>query len=113
MHDPDFDPYLPPRAPVGTLRKKPAGTESVEGNPWLTVWTRPRGTIRSIVDSDPSRSVILLSVIAGITSTLGNAISKDSGDQMSLSFIIGLALIGGSIGGIFGNLLFGALFRWT
>jgi Yip1 domain len=113
MHDPDFDSYLPPRAPVGNLRKKSAGTERVEGNPWLTIWTRPRGTMREIVETDPSRSVMLLAAISGVNSTLSRLINKNMGDQMTLPMIIAIALIGGSIGGIISNLLCGALFRWT
>ncbi len=113
MHDPDFDPYLPPRAPIGFAKSKAFGTDHVEGNPWLTMWTRPRGTIRMIVDTDPSRSVILLAVIYGISSTLSRSMQKDTGDVLPLPALLGLAFIGGSIGGIIGNWICGALVRWT
>jgi hypothetical protein len=113
MHDPDFDPYLPPRAPVGFRGPKQAGTDRVDGNPWLTIWTQPRGTIRAIVDSDPNRSVILLAMIYGISSTLSRAFQKNSGDTISLPTILGLALFVGSIAGVIGNLIMGALVRWT
>ena len=111
MHDPDFDPYLPPRAPVKLMPSKALGTDAIEGNPWVTIWTRPRGTIRGIVDVDPARSVTLLAMLYGIGSTLGRALQRDAGDALSLPAIIGLALIGGSIGGIIGNRIAGALVR--
>ena len=114
MNDPDFDPYLPPRAPVGKQRPEMFGTaEAIDGNPWLTIWTRPRGTIRSIVDTDPTRSVVVLAMIYGISSTLSRALQNDQGDKLSLPAIIGLALIGGSIGGVIGNYVVGALVRWV
>lgn len=40
--------------------------KSVQGNPWLSIWTQPRKTIRSIVDSDPKRGFILLCAIYGL-----------------------------------------------
>jgi Yip1 domain len=113
MHDPDFDPYLPPRAPVGFQSVKAAPTDGIDGNPWLTVWTRPRGTIRRIVDTDPGRNVALLSIIYGMSQTMNRAMQRDLGDQVSLPVLVLTFLIGGSLGGLLWNVMFGALLRWT
>ncbi len=113
MQDPDFDPYLPPRAPIGFAKPMPSGKDSVEGSPWLTIWTRPRGTIRAIVDTDPTRSVLLLAMIYGISSTLSRSMQRSPGDYLSLSVLLILALAGGSLSGIIINYLMAALVRWT
>jgi hypothetical protein len=42
---------------------------SVE-NPWLSIWVRPRETIRSIVGQNPNRSLWVLAFIYGFTSLL-------------------------------------------
>jgi hypothetical protein len=117
MTDPDFDPYLPPQAPVGFKATTEFTTDAIEGNPWAAIWTRPRATIRGIVDTYPSRCVTLLAMIYGISSTLNSALQRESerdeGNATSLPAILGLALIAGSIGGVIGNLIMGALVRWT
>jgi hypothetical protein len=40
--------------------------KSVQGNPWLSIWTEPRKTIRSIVDTDPKFGYLLLSAFYGL-----------------------------------------------
>jgi len=40
--------------------------KSVQGNPWLSIWTEPRKTIRSIVSADPKFRFLLLSAIYGL-----------------------------------------------
>jgi hypothetical protein len=42
------------------------------GNPYLTIWTQPRLTIRQIVNQDPRYRVILLVVVAGELGALAN-----------------------------------------
>src|SRR5262249_37807789 len=36
------------------------------GNPWLSIWTQPRKTIRSIVGSDPKFGYLLLCIACGL-----------------------------------------------
>ncbi len=113
MNDPEFDPYLPPRAPVGFPKQKSGSTEGIDGNPWLTVWTQPRATIRGIVESDPTKNVLLLSAIYGIATTINNAMSKNGGDALSMPALIAVFLIGGLIGGLLWNVVWGAIMLWT
>jgi len=39
-------------------------------NPWLSIWIKPRATIRWIVNTDPTQQVILLAALGGIAQTL-------------------------------------------
>ena len=77
MGDPyDLDFENPYRAPTADLSAPVqeyglAGTTyPLAGNPWLTIWTRPRATIRHIVNVDPKRDVLLLGSLMGISSLL-------------------------------------------
>lgn len=56
-------------------------------SPWLTIWVKPRETIRRIVDSDPQYQVIVLTVLAGFAESLNRASAKDGGDTFSLPVI--------------------------
>jgi len=40
--------------------------KSVQKNPWLSIWTEPRKTIRSIVDTDPKFGYLLLCAVYGL-----------------------------------------------
>ncbi|MBS0604287.1 MAG: YIP1 family protein [Verrucomicrobia bacterium] len=40
--------------------------KSVEGNPWLRIWTEPKKTIRSIVNTDSKYGFLILSAIYGL-----------------------------------------------
>lgn len=38
----------------------------IEGNPWLSIWVRPRETIRAIVESNPSHKLYWLCALYGL-----------------------------------------------
>jgi len=82
-------------------------------NPWLAIWTRPRETIQQRIDHDPEAWVLALAAIAGIGKLLNNASSESLGDHLDLLTIFVIAVIGGSLAGIFGLYVGGALLRWT
>lgn len=42
-------------------------------NPWFSTWVKPRETMRWIVDTDPTRQVVLLAVLGGIAQFLDRA----------------------------------------
>ncbi len=100
MHDPDFDPYLPPRAPIGLDKPKDHAGEP----PWLTIWTQPRRTIRGIVEADPNYLVLPLAALSGIANSLGQSTRQGSPSPL---VTIGLAIVFGSIAGIIGNHVMG------
>lgn len=82
-------------------------------NPWFSIWTRPRATIQQIIDTDPTRMVILLAALSGISQTLDRASFRSVGDTLELPTILLIALIAGPIGGILSLYIGGALIRWT
>jgi hypothetical protein len=81
--------------------------------PWLKIWTAPRGTIRAIVDSDPTRHVLLLAALGSFTQSLNWVSGNSLGDTVSTWLIIPLALAAGGVGAILSLYIGGALFQWT
>ena len=65
----------------------------VEGNPWLSIWTEPRKTIRSIVNKDPKFGFILLSAVYGLPMALNLAQSFYLTSTIPLWAVIVSALI--------------------
>jgi len=82
-------------------------------NPWLSIWTKPRATIRQIVTHDPNRLVLLLGAVSGFSQALDRAAIRGVGDEMALPLVFLVAAIGGGIGGIVALYLGGWLLRWT
>jgi len=82
-------------------------------SPFLSIWVKPRETIRKIVETDPTKHVILLAMLAGIGQALDRASSRNAGDTIPLLAILGVCIILGPIGGIISLYLGGALYRWS
>ncbi len=70
------------------------------GNPWLTMWTQPRATMRWILDNEPDRWVHLLMMTGGVIGALTRASWKNAGDEMSLGAVLGVYSVVGVIGGL-------------
>jgi hypothetical protein len=47
--------------------------KQAEGNPWLSIWTEPRQTVRSIVKTDPKFGFVVLSAVYGLPMALNLA----------------------------------------
>lgn len=82
-------------------------------NPWFSMWTKPRETMRYIINDNPRKYIIPLAMIYGILTSLDKASSKSMGDDFSLWTILLIAIVGGSIGGICYVYLNAALLKWT
>lgn len=82
-------------------------------SPCLTIWTRPRETIRRVVDSDPEHQVIILAMLSGFAQALTQASARDVGDTLSLPVTLVVCAVAGSIGGIILLYVSGALLRWA
>jgi hypothetical protein len=110
MPEPDSsaNPYAAPQSAPELVEPEFEG-----GNPWRTIWTRPRATIRRIIDTDPQRQVTLLVVQAGIGQALDWAAMRHVGDQLPLTTILGIGVVGGVLGGLIGLHLGGWLLRVT
>ena len=82
-------------------------------SPFLSIWIKPRETIRKIVDTDPTKYVTVLAMLAGIGQALDRASSRNMGDSLPLIALLGLCLIFGPSGGSISLYIGGALYRWS
>ena len=82
-------------------------------NPWLSVWTRPRATIRQQVERDPEAWVLALVAVAGVGHLLSDASARSYGDRMDLPTLLVMALLVGPLFGILGAYVGGWLLRWS
>lgn len=62
-------------------------------NPWITIWTEPRETIRRIIAENPKRSLWVLAAIYGFSSLLNSFQSGSLGVSMGMAPLFLLALI--------------------
>ncbi len=87
------------------------GLEAI-GNPWVTIWTRPRATIRRIVDHDVRYHVTLLAVASGALVWLERqwSLPPSSG---AFPLIVVFAVIAGAIGGLIELYANGAMLKWA
>lgn len=87
------------------------------GNPFFTIWIAPRATIRRIVDTDPTRHVLMLAALGPALLALYGQWSKAVGDNANLSVlwpvwvVVGVAMQAAL--GILGLYISGVLFRWS
>jgi len=81
--------------------------------PWLTIWLRPRATIRQIVGTDPGHRVILLAALSGLFRALDGVSRGNLGDFWPLWVILVLCAVIGPLAGIIGLYLSGIILRWT
>lgn len=79
--------------------------------PWLAIWTKPRTTIRSIVDSDPTRNFVPLAALGGVFQALGQASAAKIGDSRGLLQVLAICTILGPIAGIIGIYVFAFIVR--
>lgn len=82
-------------------------------DPWLSMWTRPRETIRQIVGAGGAYGVLLLAALGGVAQVLDRATSQNLGDEMSVGAIMLAAIVAGPVAGILGLYVFGWLLEQT
>lgn len=82
-------------------------------DPWLSMWTRPRATVRQILDTDPNRGVLLLAVLSGILSSFSSAAGGSVGDLVPLPIIIVACVVIGAVSGLIGLFISGAVLAWV
>ena len=111
---PDHDPYAPPSAPVGGMADDASPTaEHLEGPPLLTIWTRPRSTIRTLVDLRPAHGAIPLAGASGFGGALAQLLQGKPAEELSLGGALGLAAFIGPIAGILVLYVAAAVVRMT
>jgi hypothetical protein len=98
----EFNPYAAPRVQDVVAKSSAAETNEIDlsvDNPFITIWTRPRATIRAIVKTDPYPHVVRLAILGGIVQTLNNASQRNAGDRLPLAAILAIAVLLGPVGG--------------
>jgi hypothetical protein len=88
---------------------------------WLSIWVRPRATIRRIIDADPRKFAVGIAFVAGalamvnIRASLVNAPMPHMHMRMPHIGPLGLALAALFMGAVNVAMLFlfGALYRWS
>ena len=85
--------------------------------PFYTIWTEPRATIRRIVDTNPTRNVIVLVAVGPALNALASQWSKALGNNANLSVLWPLwVVVSVAIQAVLGVLflyIFGIIFRWS
>jgi hypothetical protein len=82
-------------------------------SPFLTIWTRPRETVRTILLQNPELYVTLLACLAGIKETLDRAAMRNMGDKTPVPIVVASALILGPLSGLFSLWMFSHLVLWA
>jgi len=77
--------------------------------PWISIWTRPRATLRQVLDTDPRRFVFRLAALGGVACALRLASTSGFGDTHPASVVLAVCIAGGAIGGILALFLFTSL----
>ncbi len=84
----------------------------VIGNPWATIWTKPRATIRRIVETDVRYQVTFLAILSGGLIWLERRWSNPS-TAAAFPMLVVIAVIVGAIAGIIELYVNGALLKWA
>ncbi len=89
-------------------------------NPFISIWTKPRQTVRQMIEEKNSRLIFLLVVLSGYTAILTTALDTDADETFGIpGLLIGGLIISpllGAIGLAIGSLisiLVGKIFKGT
>ena len=83
-------------------------------NPWLSMWTRPRATIRQIVNDDPKRLTLLVAALIGIAGVEACDAMMVVREARPLARIpVMPAVLAGAVQGVMGLYVGALLIQWT
>src|SRR5207245_2933877 len=95
---------------------QPSSRPAEAPEPWISIWSRPRATLRHILDTDPRRGLFRLAAIGGIAQGLAAATKPGYGDAYSIPIVVTVAVAGGALAGLLGifiaSVLIGMTGRW-
>lgn len=80
--------------------------------PLLSIWFKPRVTLRKLLDNPNPKFIYSIITIYGIVIVLNYLSEIGLGEDFSLTFILLTAVVLGSIIGLIWYYLLGALFKW-
>jgi len=112
-----YDEYAPEPNPDIKIKsskdKTPRKQSFLTHSPWVTIWYRPRLTVRAIIESDPKRDVLLIAILFGLLSSFPSMVMFMQGDFLLLLLGMLFVFIGGPIFGIVWLYVTGAIFGFT
>jgi Yip1 domain len=76
------------------------GIDLSRENPFLTIWTRPRATIRGIVNADPAFRVLPIAMVGGMLEALQLESLVCAGYQLTVPIIVLIAVALGPLLGL-------------
>src|SRR5690348_1594708 len=89
--------------------------EAKQVNPWFSIWTKTRLTMREILETNPTRAIVALSILNGIANSLvwlatlwSKFPARD--DYRKGLFIVALLVVGALLG-LIGLYLFGWIYK--
>jgi len=68
--------------------------------PWVSIWTRPRATLRQVLDGDPGQWVFRLAALGGVAGALRLVSKSAFGNSHPISVVLAVCLGCGALGGI-------------
>src|SRR6202011_3240130 len=95
-----------------TEESRMSSAAEVIGNPWVTIWTKPRATIRRIVETDVHYQVTFLAILSGALIWLERRWSNPS-TAAAYPMLVMIAVVVGAILGIIELYINGALLKWA
>lgn len=81
-------------------------------HPWLSIWIRPRSTMRAILDYDPNYLVTPLIIVSGIARGLDQAISREAGSSFGTGYIVFFILVAAPLAAMLGLQIVAAILTW-
>lgn len=90
------------------MAQKPLGI-----NPWITIWYKPRDTIRKIVNFNPKYQFLILSFFYGLPTLFHLAQNYSLAEQYDIAGIVIVALVLATFVGMLGITIASALLYWT
>ncbi|MES2693915.1 MAG: Yip1 family protein [Verrucomicrobiota bacterium] len=69
-------------------------------SPYLSIWTSPRVTVRSLVQNGPTIDIPIIACLGGVAGSLDRSLDTDLADKMEFLPFLGLTFFVGSLGGL-------------
>lgn len=99
--------------PTSSKDKTPPKRTPLTHSPWVTIWYRPRLTVRAIIESNPKRDVLLIAILFGLLSSFPSMTIFMQGDFLFLLLGMFITFIVGPIFGIVWLYVTGAILGFT